>query len=860
MSTAVMSVEEGRDRNAGVASGPDVSRQEQVASLAMVAAAWGMVEAAFAARDAQSPWLWLQPVALVAVAWRLRKGPAASPARDLHRTHRPVRPPRSVERSPSIATSVTFLAAFALPLVLHGVAYARGIEVATLEVSLLASLRNLMLLLALAFTTDAPRRLAVTASLFLAIYGFSCHPQSPNTWLGAGYGAAGCGWLLATQAGRLRRHARSSRVVTQANAAAAPRRSLAAPLAAVVVLLAVLLVTAVGSPSRSVARVLRGWLPSSGGEGWHDPGGWGGRGDGDQLMLARQQADSFGAVESELMLESKETSLYDMFNDMYGEVRPMRRDRVKSIPLAPQDSRTNHSMESRTESGGREFSVVRESPHQRRDALADRLAEAMLYVDGPTPLHLKLEQFDAWDGTRLIAHPAPPPGRLRLSGAEGLTWVTWDTPLPPPNDVPTDACFLEEDTAHTLRVVRLPSTTIPAPAQLSRIRVDKIHSAHLFKWNENGLLRYAGDRIPSLSVLQIRSRRATTDRLERQAFRPEDHGSPADSASRPPAPSTTAATSPDDQPVSLDPAVRELVRGWTADATSDWQFVQAVITGLRRHATLDRQQSLAADSSDAVGDFLLRHRRGPDYLFALSAALLLRHHQFDTRVVSGLYAPPASRLRAAGRTPVSRDDLHFWMEVRTAAGAWIPCDPSPGYLVDYECRTLAERCRDTARAAWRHLSDHRRAWMSITGLLAATLTHRRRVSQLVDCLAWRAGRRDHARQRVLRTLQFVDRTAARQGRPRPPGVSLEQWLERLPLAGNDPHASRRDLVRLCQWAAYSSRPTPPVNAERLDRLCRSLALPHASLHAILRFDSCQPAPVDNQPVNNQPLGELAHAS
>lgn len=860
MSTAVMSVEEGRDRNAGVASGPDVSRQEQVASLAMVAAAWGMVEAAFAARDAQSPWLWLQPVALVAVAWRLRKGPAASPARDLHRTHRPVRPPRSVERSPSIATSVTFLAAFALPLVLHGVAYARGIEVATLEVSLLASLRNLMLLLALAFTTDAPRRLAVTASLFLAIYGFSCHPQSPNTWLGAGYGAAGCGWLLATQAARLRRHAHRSRVVTQANAAAAPRRSFAALLAAVVVLLAVLLATAVGSPSRSVARVLRGWLPSSGGEGWHDPGGWGGRGDGDQLMLARQQADSFGAVESELMLESKETSLYDMFNDMYGEVRPMRRDRVKSIPLAPQDSRTNHSMESRTESGGREFSVVRESPHQRRDALADRRAEAMLYVDGPTPLHLKLEQFDAWDGTRLIAHPAPPPGRLRLSGAEGLTWVTWDTPLPPPIDVPTDACFLEEETAHTLRVVRLPSTTIPAPAQLSRIRVDKIHTAHLFAWNENGLLRYAGDRIPSLSVLQIRSRRATTDRLERQAFRPEDHGSPADSTSRPPASSTTAATSPDDQPVSLDPAVRELVRGWTADATSDWQFVQAVITGLRRHATLDRQQSLAADSSDAVGDFLLRHRRGPDYLFALSAALLLRHHQFDTRVVSGLYAPPASRLRAAGRTPVSRDDLHFWMEVRTAAGAWIPCDPSPGYLVDYECRTLAERCRDTARAAWRHLSDHRRAWMSITGLLAATLTHRRRVSQLVDCLAWRAGRRDHARQRVLRTLQFVDRTAARQGQPRPPGVSLEQWLERLPLAGNDPHASRRDLVRLCQWAAYSSRPTPPVNAERLDRLCRSLALPHASLHAILRFDSCQPAPVDNQPVNNQPLGELAHAS
>jgi hypothetical protein len=555
------------------------------------------------------------------------------------------------------------------------------------------------------------------------------------------------------------------------------------------------------------------------------------------------------------MLESKETSLYDMFSDMYGEVRPMRRDRVKSIPLAPRDSRTNHSMESRTESGGREFSVVRESPHQRRDALADRRAEAMLYVDGRTPLHLKLEQFDAWDGTRLIAHPTPPPGRLRLSGSEGLTWVTWDPPLPSPDHGLTDSCFLKEETAHTLRVVRLPSTTIPAPAQLSRIRVDKIHSAHLFSWNDNGLLRYAGDRIPSLSVLQIRSRRATTDRLERQAFRPEDHGSPADSASRPPASSTTAATSREDHTGSLDPAVQELVRGWTADATSDWQFVQAIVTGLRQHATLDRQQPLVVDSSDAVEDFLLRHRRGPDYLFALSAALLLRHHQFDTRVVSGLYARPASRLRAARRTPVSRDDLHFWMEVQTAAGAWIPCDPSPGYLVDYECRTLAESCRDMARAAWRHLSDHRRAWLSITGLLAATLTHRRRVSQLVDCLAWRAGRRDHGRQRVLWTLRFVDRTATRQGRPRPPGVSLEQWLERLPLAGDDPHASRRDLVRLCQWAAYSSRPTPPVNAERLERLCRSLALPHASLHAILRCDSCQASPVDNQP-----LEELAHAS
>ncbi len=104
-----------------------------------------------------------------------------------------------------------------------------------------------------------------------------------------------------------------------------------------------------GSAGSTVA--LGGWFWGSGGTGRADPFAARGVGDGDQLVAAKDEAASFGAVESELFLDSEVPSLYDMFNDMYGEPVNKKRENERAIglapsPEAPKEQRTAQSRQS----------------------------------------------------------------------------------------------------------------------------------------------------------------------------------------------------------------------------------------------------------------------------------------------------------------------------------------------------------------------------------------------------------------------------------------------------------------------------------------------------------------------------------
>ena len=63
-------------------------------------------------------------------------------------------------------------------------------------------------------------------------------------------------------------------------------------------------------------RLAFGFMPTSGGSKWSDPAARSGIGTGDAAIAAKDHAESFGAVESEIFLESTESTLFDMFNDI----------------------------------------------------------------------------------------------------------------------------------------------------------------------------------------------------------------------------------------------------------------------------------------------------------------------------------------------------------------------------------------------------------------------------------------------------------------------------------------------------------------------------------------------------------------
>src|SRR5205807_1640324 len=122
-----------------------------------------------------------------------------------------------------------------------------------------------------------------------------------------------------------------------------------------------------------------------------------------------------------------------------------------------------------------------------------------------------------------------------------------------------------------------------------------------------------------------------------------------------------------------------LAKRWTDGVPRGWAQAEAVVVALRRGYVHDRSATARAGCTDVVAEFLLRSRRGPDYLFASSAAVLLKSLGHPVRVVSGLYAAPGRYDPRTRHTPVTRDDVHVWVEVRLPDGVWVAIEPTPGY-------------------------------------------------------------------------------------------------------------------------------------------------------------------------------------
>ena len=127
--------------------------------------------------------------------------------------------------------------------------------------------------------------------------------------------------------------------------------------------------------------------------------------------------------------------------------------------------------------------------------------------------------------------------------------------------------------------------------------------------------------------------------------------------------------------------IARLAERWAGDAQPGWAQVAAVVRHLRESCQYAPNAVVPAECHDAVGHFLLDSHRGPDYLFASAAAILLRHLGYPTRVVSGFYAAPKNFDARSRHTPVLARDVHFWAEADLGCRCWATVEATPGYEV-----------------------------------------------------------------------------------------------------------------------------------------------------------------------------------
>jgi hypothetical protein len=244
--------------------------------------------------------------------------------------------------------------------------------------------------------------------------------------------------------------------------------------------------------------------------------------------------------------------------------------------------------------------------------------------------------------------------------------------------------------------------------------------------------------------------------------------------------------------------IRALLEKWTAGKSPGWPQIRAVVDGIRGRCVHDPRAVAEPGEDDPLTHFLLRSRRGPDYLFASTAAVLLRSLGYPSRLAGGFYANPARRGWLSGRVAVRADDLHYWTQTRLPNGMWVDLEPTPGYELPGKESPPSHPLASTARRLTAVLEEHR-GWIVAACVLSLVITFtRRRLADLAGTVLWRLRLRGDCTRSVLATWRLIEWRARAAGRPRPPGKTLAQWYPPLFLAAAG--ETSRQLGVLAGWA------------------------------------------------------------
>jgi len=687
-----------------------------------------------------------------------------------------------------------------------------------LEMQIVDSLRNLAIVLA-AQHNLAARRVAFLASFFLVLFAFLLRLGVLTGVLAGLYALASVGWLIASHWGRLQgampAHTR-------------PQLPKLPAVSAVAIVALAVAASALAASRTTAARQLWGFFPSSGGTRQADPYAWSGIGDGDQVVGAEQEADSFGAVETEVFLSSHVPTLYDLLEDSYGKpkTKPKANDQ-RTIALA---QRSRNGPEKRTvasATAGREFSVVRSGPRRQR-AMAERRERAVLYAAGYESGHLRLETFDSFDGSRWFhSGAAPVVSPLRIENSGQRPWIHAGGAI--------SQSLVRGTVERKLKIMHLTTARIPSPPQLAAVAIDKVDRLDMFGWSRDGALELRDHAtIPPQTIVNTRSYgmnlaslRAAGDFTQRlpRAERPGDEDAVGfDSAQATHEERIACALAPC---YALPPnaeSLRGIADAWVAGTPRGWQQVEAVGARLRGGFQHDCQAVPAADCPDVTAHFLATGR-GPDYLFATTAAVLLRSLGYPTRLASGFYVQPQRYDRVAAQTTVLPEDVHVWAEVCIDGDCWIAIEPTPGYEAPRETHTWQEAAQHAAATLGRWMLRHILALVAVGALVLALALFRRGAAQHLVLAWWWLWARGNVRQRVLWTTWLLDQRARLAGRPRPAHVPLLLWHAEAAREVSPQFQERtRELLQFANRLLYddSTRVTAWFD-EHTSRLCREVA-------------------------------------
>ncbi|REJ88407.1 MAG: transglutaminase domain-containing protein [Planctomycetota bacterium] len=655
------------------------------------------------------------------------------------------------------------------------------------ETLVIFSLKNVMLAMAAAACWGRYGVWALFSSLFVALFSAAATSSPTVQTLTALYAAGGVVWLTIAYWEMLR-----GRLIASDRHRTFSRHWIAGG-----VLAAILLLAAGGLGENSVASSIQGWLPSSGGTGEHDPFSRNGVGDGEAVVAGTENITSFAPIDDAPFLQDDKPSLYDVFDEMYEEaVPPTNQDRAVALP-PEMASRIKEHLHTRTEKASREFSTLRQSTERGRK-VDDIHSDALFYVAGRTPLHLRLEVYDVFDG--VTWYPTPDEEyqpMIAMTSRGGRNWA----------DVRKFSealeCFQGPE-SHAIKVVNLDTNRIPAPLHLTGVHIGDVNRADMFGWAQDGVVRMQRDRLPTLAPIHLSSSVLDRTLLEESSL---SNGLSRDTY--------RSLITSDDMT-----RIERLAEAWVEGVPSGWPQVAEIERRLRETYQLDPHAVASDEETLPVAQFLFEDRRGPDYQFATAAAVMLRSLGYPTRVVSGFYADPQKYDRRSRHTAVQKDDVHFWVEVYLGVTTWATIEPTPGYEVLAPPPGVLGRVLNAIVALGGWIAANA-VWVIVGTLLAVGLYVRRfDLLEFALTLRWRLASSADPRRLALATWGLVEWRLNTCGWRRPDGWTARKWLLAEESADLPATTGMRELAGLVDWAAFAPVDSPSLSERDVVPLCR----------------------------------------
>jgi protein-glutamine gamma-glutamyltransferase len=706
-------------------------------------------------------------VATLLAAWRLRRVATRWP------------------QSPAITPVFVLLAV--VPGLWNLLKTSLGFPGQPLEVLLLTGVQLVACGLAAASVWPGHQPLALVCAMFSVMFAASIS-QAPVTAVSVGlFVVAGVAWLLASY---------WSAVLARLHRSQSGRRPRWVMLLPISIVLAMSGLIGLAKSDRMLA--LGGFLRSSGGTGDYDEAARRGVGNGDALVAGQDNIQSFGPIENAPFRSGTEPSLYDLYNDLFDEpARNTKFDRAISLP--PDLSALKEQRMVKSQIAHREFSTKRGGAKRSTAKLESLNSEALFYVKGRTPLHLRMELFDIFDGEVWQAVPAQIPrwaGPMAIVKTAGRPWLDLS-----PARIQEIHGAAEN---HAVKVIKLKGTRIPLPAHAIGIHIDRLEDPGLFEWVGDGLVRMVRRELPELTAIHVKSRPADLRLLTSQTI--------------------WGLATPEVTKLPEGPEIgriRALAVAWAGSQPRGWRQIDAVTRRLRQEYTFDAEAKSPADATPVV-HFLFEAKRGPSYQFATAAAVMLRSLGYSTRLVGGFYASPARYDALRQHTPVVGADAHVWAEVYLNGQTWLTVEATPGYEVLGPPPTYLDRLLAGVWAVGEWVAARKGMSLAVAVVMWLVWWTRAAWSDRLRLWVWRWWPARDARTRVSQTWRLVEWRLRRVGVIRAagetPGGALARWSARCPYQVG----VVTPFVRLVDWSVFAPEGVAAPMGAGVEGVCQQV--------------------------------------